>query len=338
MRIKPLIICFAIVLLSASCLLAGGNERIGTAGAQELRIPVGSRASAMAGANIADVTGAEALYWNPAGVAYTEGSEVMFSHLNYIADINVDYFGVMTSISDVGTIGLQAKVISIGDIEKTTTAAPQGTGAIFSPTFSVIGATFSRVFTDRVSFGMTANLVSEKVEQVSATGLSFDFGFIYDPLWRGLKFGIAMKNYGPQMKFTGEGFDVAIELPDAQPGTQSKTLRTKSAQFELPASIQLGVAWEAVNQELNRAVVVGAFQSNNFSEDEFRGGLEYSYDDMFFLRGGYVGSSQDSFMYGLTLGAGLKYAWGQNSITFDYSWVETEYFDNNQYFTAKFSF
>ncbi|MFH1894163.1 MAG: PorV/PorQ family protein [Candidatus Zixiibacteriota bacterium] len=338
MRIKPLIVSFVIVLLAASCLYAGGSERIGSAGAQELRIPVGSRASAMAGANIADVSGAEALFWNPAGVAHFEGTEAMFTHLQYIADINVDYFGVMTNIEDFGSIGLHAKVVSIGEMEVTTTQEPQGTGETFSPTFSVIGATYSRVFTDRVSFGMTANLINEKIEQVSANGLAFDFGFIYDPLWRGFKFAIAIKNYGPQMRFSGEGFNLSVDPPDAEPGTQLKTVATKSAQFELPAYIQLGASWDAVNRDLSRAVVVGSFQANNFSEDEFRGGIEYSYDDMFFLRGGYVGSSQDSFMYGLTLGAGLKYAWGQNSITFDYSWVETDFFDNNQYFTAKFAF
>jgi len=338
MRIKPILVCLTITLLVASSLYAGNDDRIGTAGAQELRIPVGSRASAMAGANIADVTGTEALFWNPAGVAYQEGTEAMFTHIEYLADINVNYVGVATNIEDFGTIGLQAKIISFGEMEITTWDRAQGTGETFDPTFSVIGLTYSRIFTDRVSFGLTANLINEKVEQVSATGVGFDFGFVYDPLWQGLKFGIAVKNYGPQMSFTGEGFNVANDVPDTEPGTQAKTYRTQSAEFELPAYVQLGATWDFVDQGLNRAVLAGSFQSNNFSQDEFRGGIEYSYNDAVFLRGGYIGSSQDDFMYGLTLGAGLKYSWGQNAITFDYSWVETEYFDNTQFFTAKFSF
>lgn len=338
MRIKPIIACFAIVLLTASCLYAGGSDRIGTAGAQELRIPVGSRASAMAGANVADVQGTEALFWNPAGVGHQVGTEAMFSHLEYIADISINYFGVTTNIEDFGALGLHAKVISIGEMEVTTEAQPQGTGATFSPTFSIIGATYSRVFTDRVSFGVTASMVNERIEQVSATGYAFDFGFIYDPLWQGLKFGIVLKNYGPQMRFDGEGFNVSVDPPDTEPGTQKKTFRSQSAEFELPAFVQLGVSWDAINQDANRAVVSGSFQSNNFSEDEFRGGIEYGYDDMFFLRGGYVATNQDSYMYGLTLGGGVKYSWGQNTITFDYSWVQTEFFDDNQYFTVKFAF
>jgi hypothetical protein len=338
MRIKPIIVSLAIVLLTASCLFAGSSDRIGTAGAQELRIPVGGRVSAMAGSNIADITGAEALFWNPAGVAYNEGTEAMFTHLEYLAGINVDYVGVTTNIADFGALGFQAKVISFGEMEITTDDRPQGTGETFNPTFSVIGLTYSRIFTDRVSFGVTASLVNEKIEQVSANGLALDFGFVYNPLWRGLKFGIAVKNYGPQMKFSGEGFNVANDVPSTEPGSQQKTYSSQSAEFELPAFIQFGVSWDAVNRGMNRAVVAGSFQSNNFSEDEFRGGLEYSYNDVVFLRGGYVGTSQDNFMYGLTLGAGLKYAWGQNAITFDYSWVQTEYFDDNQYFTVKFAF
>ncbi len=338
MKTRYVIICFACVLLGASCLYAGSSDRIGTAGAQELRIPIGGRTTAMGGSNIADVYGSEALYWNPAGVSHHDGTEAMFSHLEYMADINIDYFGVMTNLEDFGTIGFQAKVISIGDIPRTTTREALGTGEMFSPTFSVVGVTYSRVFTDRVSFGVTANYVNEAVEQVAAHGISFDVGVMYDPLWQGLRFGITMKNFGPNMKFEGEGFNVSVDVPGTEPGSKPKNFRSQSSEFELPAYIKFGVSWDMVNQDLNKAVVTGAFQANNFSEDEFRGGLEYSYDDMFFLRGGYSYSNQESYMYGLSVGGGIKYAWGQNYITLDYTWVESEYFDNNQYFTAKFSF
>ncbi|HDS00487.1 MAG TPA: hypothetical protein ENO07_00575, partial [candidate division Zixibacteria bacterium] len=93
------------MLLCSAALYAGGDERIGTSGAQELRIPVGSRMSALAGAGVAEAVGAEALYWNPAGVAYYDGTEVMFTHLQYFADIDVNYFAATTAIEDFGSIG-----------------------------------------------------------------------------------------------------------------------------------------------------------------------------------------------------------------------------------------
>ncbi len=338
MRGRNILIVLSILLITASGLYAGDTKRIGTAGAQELRIPVGSRSTAMSGANIADVYGAEALFWNPAGVAFQEGTEAMFSHLEYFADINVNYFGVTTNLEEFGSLGVQAKVVSIGEIEITTDNASQGTGETFNPTLSVVGVTYSRIFTDRVSFGFSANLVNERIDLVSATGLSMDFGFIYNTLWNGLKLGIAVKNYGPNMTFGGEGFNVQVPVPGTQEGSAPKTVRTQSAEFELPAFIQFGASYDLFNRDYHRTILVGAFQANSFSEDEFRGGIEYGYNETFFLRGGYVGSAQDDYMYGVSLGGGVKYKWGNSSIALDYSWVQSEFFDDNQYFTAKFSF
>jgi hypothetical protein len=296
MNIKVLRLTVIALLLCSVALYAGGDERIGSAGAQELRIPVGSRMSALGGAGVAEAIGAEALYWNP------------------------------------------AKVLSFGDIKKTTVANPDGTGEIISPSYAVVGLTYSRQFTDRVSFGITGQLVNERIEQQSATGVAFDFGFVYDPGWQGLRFGLVIKNYGPDMQFSGPGFDVDNTVPGSEPGTTDKTYRTQSASFELPSSVQIGAAWNLLDIENSRATIMGNFQSNNSSEDEFRGGLEYAFNDMFFLRGGYVGSNQDTYMYGASFGAGLKLMWGNTSIALDYTWMQTEYFDDNQFFTVKFGF
>ncbi len=338
MRIKIFCLTLAALLLCSAALFAGGDERIGTAGAQELRIPVGSRMSALAGAGVAEAIGAEALYWNPAGVSYYTGTEVMFTHLQYFADIDVNYFAAVTAIEDFGSLGISAKVISFGDIIKTTIQEPNGTGEILSPTYSVIGLTYSRRFTDRVSFGATGMLVNERIEQISATGVAFDFGFIYDPGWQGLKFGLVIKNYGPEMRFDGANFEVDNPVPGSEPNSADKTFRSQSATFELPSSVQLGASWNLLRDEQNSATLMGLFQSNNFSEDEFRGGIEYAFNDMFFLRGGYTGSNQDEYMFGATFGAGVKMNWGGTVIGLDYSWMQTETFDNNQFFTVKFGF
>jgi len=338
MNIKVLRLTVIALLLCSVALYAGGDERIGSAGAQELRIPVGSRMSALGGAGVAEAIGAEAIYWNPAGVAFYDGTEVMFTHLEYFADISVEYFAVTTAIEDFGSLGISAKVMSFGDIPKTTVANPEGTGEIISPTYAVVGLTYSRQFTDRVAFGVTGQLVNEKIEQQSATGMAFDFGFIYDPGWQGLRFGLVIKNYGPDMRFSGPGFDVDNNVPGSEPGTTDKTYRTQSASFELPSSVQIGASWNLLDIENSRATLMGNFQSNNSSRDEFRGGLEYAFNDMFFLRGGYVNSGQDSYMYGATFGAGLKLMWGNTSIAVDYTWMQTEFFDDNQFFTVTFGF
>ena len=339
---KILLVSSALLILMSAMLLAGNEVKIGTAGAQELRIPVGSRGSALGGAMIANSYGAEALFWNPAGAANQAGTEAMFSHLEYFADMNLEYVGITTNLEGFGTLGASVKVLSIGDILRTTWDDQQGvSGETFNPTFSVLGLTYARQFTDRVSFGTTVYFVNERVEQVSARGVAFDFGFTYQPNWRGLKFGVVAKHIGPQMQFTGSGFDIKT-IPDTNdPNSSAKTVRTASEGFDLPSSIQFGVAWNALqNNEKNDLELSGTFQSNNFSQDEFKGGAEYGFNDTFFLRGGFVGSSQDEFTYGGSFGAGLKFHWGGSHVSLDYSWqqVDVTGFDDNQYFTVKFAF
>jgi hypothetical protein len=40
----------------------------------------------------------------------------------------------------------------------------------------------------------------------------------------------------------------------------------------------------------------------------------------------------------MTFGAGVILKVGETDVTFEYSWNETEFFDNNQYFTGKVNF
>lgn len=148
---KLVIICVISVLAFASVSLAGSDRRLGTSGAQYLRIPIGSRGTAMAGAIGADVYGTEAIFYNPAGVAMIEGTEVMFSHLNYFADMDLNYFAITTTIEDFGSIGFSAKILSVGEIIKTTVSSStvEGTGETYSPSSAEIGLTYSRVLTER---------------------------------------------------------------------------------------------------------------------------------------------------------------------------------------------
>ncbi len=339
---KLVIICVISVLAIASVSLAGSERRLGTSGAQYLRIPVGSRGTAMGGAIGADAYGAEAIFYNPAGVAMIEGTEVMFSHLNYFADMDLDYFALTTSIEDFGSIGISAKVLSAGEIVKTTWDAStvDGTGETFNPSAAVIGLTYSRVLTDRVTFGITGKFINERIDLVSAKGVAVDFGVNYDTKWNNLRLGLVIKNLGPSMAFAGEGLEYGVQAPGTNPQVSPvKTFSAKSASFELPAWAQLSMAWDAYTQEMHRASVFGTFQANTFSKDLYRAAFEYAYDEKYFIRGGYTyDDGQTDYLFGLTFGAGATFSFGDTEVTFEYSWNQTEYFDNNQYFTGKINF
>jgi len=65
----------ALILVAAALLggtaWAGNIDRLGTAGAQELRIPVGTRGMGLGGSTVASNHGIESIYYNPAGLAAT---------------------------------------------------------------------------------------------------------------------------------------------------------------------------------------------------------------------------------------------------------------------------
>jgi hypothetical protein len=342
MNKKIAIILTVSVLALASASMAGSDSRIGTAGAQELRIPIGSRGTALGGAIIADAVGTEAIFYNPAGVAMVEGTEVMFSHLQYFADIDLNYFAFTKSIQDFGSLGFSAKILSVGEIIKTTwdQSQPEGTGETFNPTLAVLGVTYSRILTDRVTFGITGDFIAESIDQASANGIAFDFGVNYDTKWNGLRIGIVAKNIGPEMHFSGSGFDYNAQTSSGQSaGSPDKTLTAQSASFELPSWIQFGAGMDFFKRDRNRGTAYGCFQSNNFSKDLWRGGVEYSYDEKYFLRAGYtLDDNQEDYLYGFTFGAGVMLKLGGTDVTFEYSWNQTQYFDNNQYFTGKVNF
>ncbi|UCE24579.1 MAG: PorV/PorQ family protein [Candidatus Zixiibacteriota bacterium] len=329
MKNKLLILTMVLLVLSLSSAYAGNSLRLGTAGAQELLIPVGSRGTAMGGAVLSTTYGVESMFWNPAGLSSLEGTEAAFTYLPYIADIDVNYVGVATNIEGFGTIGAGAKVVSIGDIEETTEDLPDGTGRIFSPSLTVINVTYAREFTANVSFGVTAMFIHEDIFEVQASGLAFDVGFIYRPRWYGLSMGLTVKNYGPEMEFDGIGFD--REQND-------RTVRPVSDDFDLPSSINIGLGYDFIDDGRNLANLSGNFRSNNYSEDYWQGGAEYVYDGKYALRAGYNFSDQDEFIYGVTFGAGLSVPLGGVTFGFEYSWNETDVFDDNQFFTVKANF
>jgi hypothetical protein len=58
-------------------------------------------------------------------------------------------------------------------------------------------------------------------------------------------------------------------------------------EFELPSQLNIGVAYDILPEETLRLTSVFNFTSNAFSRDDVGGGLEFSFNNLFVLRGGY---------------------------------------------------
>jgi hypothetical protein len=335
---------YALVAVLAMCLaapaFAANTRRTGTAGAQELRIPVSARGVALGDGYIADVGGVEAIYYNPAGMANVGGIEAYFSHLEYIADMDKNYIAAVTK-TRFGTIGVSVDVLSIGDIEETTEEQPEGTGRIFSPNFSVVGLSYSRFLTDAVSVGGTAKYISERILEESASGLAFDIGVQYRPGWRSLRFGFLLKNFGPDMKFDGDDFESFHQTGD-NPQSSPRALGTESSPFELPSVFQLGVAYTFHETGQNRVDGFGNFVSQNFEADQWQFGAEYNYGETFALRAGFLATDDEDFLYAnsFSFGAGVGIPLSADTnLKIDYALRTVDsYFEDNQILSLKFIF
>jgi hypothetical protein len=345
---KKYILLTQVILLAALCVVeiyASGGRRNGTAGAQELLIPVGARGFAYNGAYISGISGIEAIYYNPAGLSLSRNSaEAMFSHMTYIADIGVSYAAVAANFEGFGALGFSVKSLAFGDIPVTTTDNPYGTGATFSPTFVTVGLTYSNALTDRIRIGLNVNLVSERIVRSSATGVSFDAGIQYDGIAEveGLKVGVVLKNFGPPMSF--DGADMLRIAEDVNSLRGDQFYKIEAASFELPSQLELGLAYERRFANDYSALIATSFQNNNFANDEYRVAAEFGFRETFFLRGGYaytqegVGSgNDDEQLFGPSFGAGLNLNAGVE-LKFDYAYRTARYFDGNHMFAVTVGF
>ena len=335
-----------LLLLGAGSALAGGLDRVGTAGAQELRIPTGAASVALGGSSVALGSGLGNIFYNPASLASTDQSEAIASWSSYLADADVNYAAISTGLGSQGNLALSLKVLNIGDITVTTEEASEGTGEILTPRFSVIGLTYGRRMTDRVLIGLTGSWINEAVADAKANGFAVDLGVQYDTGWQGVRFGFCMKNVGPNMRFDGPDFEQSVQVPGDDPSAQPHIVRLQTASFELPSYLQMGMTYDLNFTEQQHATLFATFQGNNFSTDEYRLGGEYLFGQWLALRAGFTGQlvlsaedRQDDYVYNWSYGAGVNFKLG--ATPFQVDWAGTavgQFFDDNQQISLRVAF
>ncbi len=346
MRKRKLIWLFifvAILLFAALSPVYGGDPaRTGTAGGEQLLVPVGARDLAMGGANIAMTTGLDAIYWNPAGFSSMQNRAAgLFSTMNIFEDIRISYLAVGVAAGNIGHIGVSIKTFDFGDIPVTTNADMDGaSGQTFSPNFFTLGLTYSKRLTDAIQVGVTGKVISESIPRANASAYAFDVGIQYHQLGGidGLSVGFAVKNIGTDLNYEGGGLVQQFVNPET--GLQEFTQRS-AATHTLPANFELGVGYKREVAENNTVRITGIFQNNDFGNDSYSFGGEYAYSDLIAVRGGYRfydGIDAEDVLYKLTLGVGLHYKLGATDVTFDYAYRDSQYFNGNNMFSIKIGF
>lgn len=327
-----------VLIFSVQLGFAGDKSKAGTVSGTQLLVPIGARSIALGQAIVADVTGAEALYWNPAGISSGQRTEVVFSNMSYLADINLNYFGAVYYGGNMGALGLFIKSFDFGEIPETTEEFMDGTGRTFSPTFVTAGFAYARSITNLIDAGFTFKYIYEGIEQTNASTIAIDLGVQYR-LNDNLKLGVVMNNVGGKLQYSGRNLERTYQIPSGDPTADAGYFRGVTLASNIPSFFTFGLSYKRMLAEKNMVILNGSFTSMNEYSDQFGMGLEYSYDDMIFLRGGYNYDSQldsDYRIFGARFGAGLKLNVGTFKVVFDYSyWQVQKYFDNMNVLSVK---
>ena len=308
--------------------LVEGFNRSGQAAMPFLRLGAGARTMAMADAAISLKGDAAALFYNPAGMAYVENRSVMLGNMNWLMDTSIQSGAFAINIGNIGTFGVSAMFYNYGDpikgteIDASTELGYRDVGE-FTPSEYVVGLGYARQISSQFAIGAQIKLAHQDLlggdiqtgiaykkpdgswkrekHDATQTALAFDFGTIYDTGFRGLTLSMSIRNFGREVIYEQERFDLPITMRIGMGGDL----------FNL-----LNMAKEGHGLMLN----VDYLHPRDWSE-RVNTGLEYSFNDMFFLRGGYKYNYSSE---GLTVGAGFKLNLPMGMVRIDYAYKDTK--------------
>ncbi len=249
---------------------------------QSMNAQAGAQAAALGGAFSALADDPSAIYWNPAGLAWIQNSEIQTTYNQWFQDT---FFQDVNAVfpTDWGALGGRVSYVNFGSF--------QNRDAFGNPIGSQTPQAFAAALASSFRFGSWALGLSAKAESESYTGYSvsgfgLDAGALYRQSWG--SFSAGLRNLG-----SASGYSLPTE-------------------FYLGGELGFGP-----RDSRFRLATDATFPSG---PAVFHHGLEWAYDQTLFIRVGYEWSTL-SFQYqdqaGFGGGVGLKV--GQ--LQLDYSLV-----------------
>lgn len=232
------------------------TNKIGTAAAPFLRIPVGARAAGMGNAFVSMKDDPASLYWNPSALSSLTSSALLVDHARWLPGIDYEFAGFVLPAGDGGAFGLSVSVLHTDEIEITTPQEQMGTGDTYTASSAAVGVSYARSLTDLFSIGGTVKYIRETIYNSSASGIAFDVGTIFETPFAGIRLGASISNFGTKMRMDGEDLNVRVDIaPDQEGNNQSVVGRLYTDEFDLPLIMRVGLSGEVVQSEALRVTL-----------------------------------------------------------------------------------
>lgn len=349
-RIIYFIFSLALICLGTD-VYAGNPDRQGEAGAPELLMNPWARSAGLHTMTTSMISGVEAIRLNPAGLARIKKTEIVIGNALYLrgTDINMNAVGFAQRVGKSGAIGVSLMALDLGEIPETTVDQPGGTGATFSPRIFNLGISYANVFENKVSVGATFRAVSQSISNASASAMALDAGVQYVTGEQdNFKFGISLRNVGSRMQFRGEGLDFDATVQEGA-GTYGVLTSQRQDDFELQSVLNIGGSYDIIFGKKSRLTILANYTSNAFSQDQAGGGLEFSFNELVMIRGGYkldfgqtANSGLEEPLYtgpaaGISLNIPVNKNDGAPRIGIDYAYRTTKIFDGTHNIAVRIS-
>lgn len=317
----PLVLCAAAALHSQTEFTKAGRTAF-----QFVKIGVGARETALGESGIASVRDVNSVFWDPAGIAGIEATEASFSYNAWFGGMKHLAGGIGGRIPGVGVLAASIVSLNYGDIPEalvTGTSSDTRTGATFTGGDLMAGLTFCREFNDRLSIGVTAKYLNEKLWIYNAHVFAFDVGTNYDTGFKGIRFGMSAQNFGKSVQFLSvtdrnEGYDIPLV-------------------YRIGASVNIVGRTDGIvslGEDQKFTLSVESVNSNDYGERWQLGG-EYSLGGFLSLRGGYRFNYEEG---NVSAGIGVQQKLGDMTVRVDYSFVSYAYLESPHRLTLSIAY
>jgi hypothetical protein len=182
-----------------------------------LEVPGGARAAAMGGAYASLARGAEAAFWNPAGLGQFEGSQFTATHTETYDHLRNDQAALAGRFFGGGIVGSVRALYSEPIPERDDLGNQTGTFGSHDLEFL---AGYGHHLASGVSWGLSTQVVRERIADLGATTWAMNGGATYDVRDFALlpqgRFSLSFHNLGRTAHYVFDGEDGApVKLPTA---------------------------------------------------------------------------------------------------------------------------